>query len=1308
MKKIVRGNDFTLRIPVCKIVNGEQVAFPLPACTDIVVNIVNQYRRVALSYAIDTAEDNIINARVEGDAVSVGTYALEVRGKIFGNDWRSKEYEQFAIVDNNASGDTAFNGELIEGEDSVEMNTALVILPPTAELTQLINNANTALETAKQTDATLKANESERTEAEQQRASAEIARVSAESKRSESEEVRHAAEAERVSNEDARKTAEAQRANAESERIEAEKTRATNETARVAAEKQRATTFAELTANIDAAVSDANTAASAANTATEKANAAEAQRAEAENQRTEAEATRKQNENTRLEAESERANNETAREVAETARQNAETERTNNENMRKTSESNRELAEQQRVSAETERMSNEGTRKAAESERVNGETARQTAENERRTDEQERKANETERKTAETQRKKAEETRIAAEASRVSAEEQRETTLATTKANCEAATKKASDAASEATIATSKADASTEKANAAAVAAEKVDASLANDVLTVTNRKGESTSLHLASYAEVGDVVSDVKHLSETIGAYTDRPDIVLTPSEQNVAINADGVKVAKIGWAIAEFTAEKGNEYLFKPNAVDGTVCIFAEKISSVETRSIDYTYSYNEDGMTASATATYLGKTHTYSYAYADGEDGTKSVTITDESGAVVTELPYQYKTTVGSYAPLVRLNADAELPKDGYCRYMSHFKGNSAIKVVVSYKVSVADLTMKVLRDGVFASISTQLGNLSQKENETRSLAVELKEKMAMFVDTNPYVGMVRMNGDASPDAEMTFGDKALMHEVGAEWKLATVKNGVVTHVMAPGRLTLDENGEEVKIDGTDGDVMLINRNANVINTTKVIDGREMNCLAIGKTAAKWYGVESKKMPAFGMTPCETVNAKIEGDTRSQAHCIYNTAVNGMYGTADTSVLKASYINKGAGHSASTSSMESIKNAQNKNTDPLTARPYMGWHHGTYEAFLTMMFAEIGSVDLTDVKLFGTGLCNTSFNESLCNDDAISAVSGWKIIAATGETYYSAYTDTRVYVISKDKNVQLASGLSTGLYNPVQLLEGQRILDAIAKAGLVDKIGNKANIFYYDENGNAVCASDGSVNLDTGEGMEVLKFYFVVRDVPRCEGMKDGVMTAVVNRYVKTEVADGCQSTDKKVSFDGAIAILKASIPVYRGFTLPYVGQFRQMSYAYYTVHNIDGVTHVDFRCTESMEDVRPLTVFDDNAYRCAYGTTPPMLVGLNKKKDYGVMDIKEIWVKASDYSLSQFCYKTLGASQHTHECAYLGMWASLNGEVNMSKVRGDVVGCAAFLIGVSPRSMHAFAHAGWIYSYYAGAFSVLLNQ
>ena len=379
MKKIVRGNDFVMRIPVRKVVGGEQVAFPLPACTDIVVNIVNQYRRVALSYTIDTAEDNIINARVEGDAVSVGTYALEVRGKIFGNNWRSKEYEQFAIVDNNASGDTAFNGELIEGEDSVEMNTALVILPPTAELTQLITDANTAIETAKQTDATLKANESERTEAEQLRASAEAARVSAENKRSESEGVRHAAETERVSNEDARKTAEAQRVEAENERMSNEDARTANETARVAAEKQRAATFAELSENVDAAVSKANSAASAANTATDKANAAESERAEAERQRAEADALRNRVEGVRQESETERVRQESARKTAESARQNAEVEREKADVEREKRVSEAISSTYSAAKAATDAAAvatgagNNAESKAAEAERVNAE-----------------------------------------------------------------------------------------------------------------------------------------------------------------------------------------------------------------------------------------------------------------------------------------------------------------------------------------------------------------------------------------------------------------------------------------------------------------------------------------------------------------------------------------------------------------------------------------------------------------------------------------------------------------------------------------------------------------------------------------------------------------------------------------------------------------------------------------------------------------------------------------------------------------------------------------------------------------------
>ena len=300
----------------------------------------------------------------------------------------------------------------------------------------------------------------------------------------------------------------------------------------------------------------------------------------------------------------------------------------------------------------------------------------------------------------------------------------------------------ANNATTKADTAAEKANAAADKANTAATEAEGVNVTLNDSVISVTNRKGETKTMQLASLADVGDVVADVKHMSKTMGAYTDRADINLTAVETNKAISTDGAKVTKNGWAIAEFTAEKGNVYLFKPNVIDGSVCIFSEYIQSVETRGIDYTYTYNTDGTVASASATYLGTTHTYTYTYAED----KSCTITDETGVVVNTLPMVYETKVGTYSPLVSLNADAELPKDGYCRYMSHFKGNSAIKVAVSYKVGVADLAMKVTRDGVLASISTQLGNLSQKEDETRKKMDELHGNwvdVLYLTDTTAYI-------------------------------------------------------------------------------------------------------------------------------------------------------------------------------------------------------------------------------------------------------------------------------------------------------------------------------------------------------------------------------------------------------------------------------------------------------------------------------------------------------------------------------------------------------------------------------------
>ena len=523
MKKIVKGNDFTLRIPVMKMVDGQAKAFPLPACTDVVVQVCNQFRRILLAFEIDVKEDNVLLARVEGDKMSLGTYAIEVRGKIFGNDWRSNEYPQFSIVAKNADADTEF-GETDDGDNSVEMDTAMVILPPTVELSDLINKANDALKTNKETNDTLNANESarkeaeaqrvtaesERTNAEQSRASAEETRVSAEGDRANAERdrelaefnrieaervrvenentilanertrndnehervnseiLREHAEEERVTAENIRANSELQRVTAENEREFAENGRASAEAERVQAEKKRQT-------DTSAAIGSMNerivTAISELNTHRTEFDEAEAQRVDAENSRVEAETARANAEKSRVTSENERVSAETERTEAESNRQteSAKAVKAANDAAAKANATNESINtnEQGRVDAET-------NRKSAEKSRNDKEGIRQESENERISQETERQTNEQKRVEAENKRIKVEADRVSAEGARAESEQ----------ARVDAETKRERDF-----------DTAIQAAETATLGAERVNAELEGNVLKVTNRNGEIKSL---------------------------------------------------------------------------------------------------------------------------------------------------------------------------------------------------------------------------------------------------------------------------------------------------------------------------------------------------------------------------------------------------------------------------------------------------------------------------------------------------------------------------------------------------------------------------------------------------------------------------------------------------------------------------------------------------------------------------------------------------------------------------------------------------------------------------------------------
>lgn len=540
MKHITKGNDFIMRIPVVRIYNGERIPMPLPACTDIIVNICSPYRRISLAYTIDVSEDNVILARVEGEQLYVGKYALEVKGKIGGVDWRSNEYEQIAIVDNNASADTSFD-ITEEGEDSLLMDTAVAILAPDTGLYDKVLTAEEAREAA-----------------ESARQSAESERIAKEQERKTNEDERKASEASRIENESVRLANEQSRAKAETERIKAENIRKQNESDRVRNESSRSE--------------------------------AETLRQQKETKRQEAEAARQQAESERIAKEQERKAAETARQEAEKSRQQAETARGHAETKRADAETARANAEKARQQAETSRDEAETIRQQNETSRTEAETHRAAAETKRTEAENIRQQNETSRQEAEQERIKNNEKCVTATNSALSAAEK--ATTAANNAMQVASTAEATIAKSE--KAASDAAAAVQTANSALSAAEDATTAANNATKNATTAAGEANKAAERANS-AADLVYNGPDENVSVACYTDVEGVSTAGLVLNVYINENTVpqQYTTDSNGLAAFKVTKGLRYDIVFPDIEG--CAPIGRLSytaALQTRGIEVTY--------------------------------------------------------------------------------------------------------------------------------------------------------------------------------------------------------------------------------------------------------------------------------------------------------------------------------------------------------------------------------------------------------------------------------------------------------------------------------------------------------------------------------------------------------------------------------------------------------------------------------------------------------------------------------------------------------------------------------------------
>lgn len=609
----------------------------------------------------------------------------------------------------------------------------------------------------------------------------------------------------------------------------------------------------------------------------------------------------------------------------------------------------------------------------------------------------------------------------------------------------------------------------------------------------------------------------------------------------------------------------------------------------------------------------------------------------------------------------------NVNATLADDGTLTVTDRNGESKSVKVGEGEKVNQLVTDMKETKEAVAQNAADIAG---------------VQKRLDMFGDA--FVGFARVSGDADPkpSADYIYGTRKLVQEIGKHMKLGTVKrvdnDAVLQHECAKGRITLANNGDAVAVDGTEGDLLVYTDiPLYMLKANEQTDGSEMSCMGVGVSPFYWQGHAAKKLEPFAMSPFYTVQTKLAGDERSCAHNVISDDVVGSY-QAPNGFLKESFRENGSGYySTSVSTINSMLNAQAKNADPNTNYPYMGCYYEFYELWLMMMFAECGTLDTTDLYCMGVGCTQQeTANVDTWNNERIAANSGLKIFASTGAEVKYLGINTNGLKKGQEGSQQSAYSALVGAYYVPFTKCGEvlSVLDGVTKAGLQSEVGARTHVFHFDADGALQCAKDGSIDLDTGLGMVSNKRYYIIRDVPNCQGIADGVMTAVVNCYVKMNVADGIYIDNTDLT--GGYVIYKFSHSVYRGLSMPMDGHLFQLCGAYYTTECREGQYYNKYHCAEKWSDMPPLvnkSCYTDieSAYKL------DVLKGLHKRCDVAVIGG---WISKADYSYSLFCKtEATAASSHSKECCYLWCRNTIWGEGKDGKPEEGKLGVKAFAVG-----------------------------
>ena len=532
--------------------------------------------------------------------------------------------------------------------------------------------------------------------------------------------------------------------------------------------------------------------------------------------------------------------------------------------------------------------------------------------------------------------------------------------------------------------------------------------------------------------------------------------------------------------------------------------------------------------------------------------------------------------------------------------------------------------------------------------------------------------------------NPNLANVYGSKEALNMVLKHYKMGLFKDGALVKECAPCRITKAVDGSDINIDGSEGDIMLytdvpIYRDRCRVSGVTVPNSTATthNMIGLGLMPHQTSGKEAKKMNPFAFTP-----GYVQFDGHEYRSC-YNTSYNGSASAPNRSYFTTNFILKNGAQGGypvmDQSAIDNMQRSRNK------GKGYQGIFYEFYEMWLIAMYLELGSLYFTDIDSFGAGCTRNTPDVS---NWISGGSSGIRIKDGKGEGTddYSALMGGSYKIGESGYTIHPLDGLlGYNYYNFEEALESQRFVDALVKSNLVDKVDGNTVLEYDDKNNGYIKVSE-NVDVASGSGMKEGKKYYIIRNVPNCQGIGDGVMTYVLNVFAKTKFKDDYSNTN----YRGKDIIFKFSYPTYRGLEL-FSGAQTQIEGINYIMGNYGGVRKGSIWYAKDYTDIKyDPTNFTDADYSVSTDTLDediPYIKGFVKGGEYDVFNTG--WVKNSNYDVSLYCVTECGgASATSYECGYVWRYGTSLGGVNTTdgypndgykNVNASVVGCDAYYNG-----------------------------